>query len=64
MVPRVDKCKTFGTEKGNTAAKQTFPKLFVNSEQIPAVKKDESFEYLRRPIPKWKIATINTNFLN
>ena len=45
---RIDKCKTFGIEKGNTAAKQTFPKLFVNSEQIPAVKKNESFKYLRR----------------
>ena len=44
----VDKCKTFGIEKGNTAAKQTFPKLFVNSEQIPVVKKNESFKYLGR----------------
>ena len=48
MEIRVDKCKTIGIEKGNTAAKQTFPKLFVNSEQIPVVKKNESFKYLGR----------------
>ena len=48
MEIRVDKCKTFGVEKGNTATKQTFPKLFVNFEQIPVVKKNESYKYLGR----------------
>ena len=48
MEIRVDKCKIFGIEKGNTAAKQTFPKMFVNSEQIPAIKKNESSKYLER----------------
>jgi hypothetical protein len=37
MKIRVDKCKTFGIEKVNSAAKQTFPKVFVNIEPIPTV---------------------------
>ena len=39
MIIRVDKCHTFGMAKKETLSVQTHPKLFVNNEQIPALKK-------------------------
>ena len=49
MIIRVDKCHTFGMAKKETLSVQTHPKLFVNNEQIPALKKNnESFKYLGR----------------
>ena len=48
MKIRVDKCKTFGIEKVNSAAKQTFPKVFVNTEPIPTVDNGGNLKYLGR----------------
>ena len=48
MTIRVDKCYTFGMAKKETLSVQTHPKLFVNNEQIPALKNNESFKYLCR----------------
>ena len=48
MTLRVDKCKTFGIMKRNSAAKQYFPKIYVNHSLIPSVKQNESFCYLGR----------------
>ena len=35
-------------KKVNTLSKQFQPKLYINNEKIPPVKKDESFKYLGR----------------
>ena len=48
MIIRVDKCHTFGMKKVNTLSKQCQPKLYINNDQIPPVKNDESFKYLGR----------------
>ena len=48
MIIRVDKYHTFGMTKKETLSVQTHPKLFVNNEQIPALKNNESFTYLGR----------------
>ena len=48
MIIRVDKYHTFGMAKKETLSVQTHPKLFVNNEQIPALKKMKSFKYLGR----------------
>ena len=48
MIIRVDKCHTFGMAKKETLSVQTHPKLFVNNEQIPALKTNETFKYLGR----------------
>ena len=48
MKIRVDKCKTFGIAKVNSAAKQTFPKVFVNTEPIPTVDNGGNLKYLGR----------------
>ena len=48
MIIRVDKCHIFGMAKKETVRVQTHPKLFVNNEQIPALKSSESFNYLSR----------------
>ena len=48
MVIRVDKCATFGIKKFSTRSLQFQPKLLINSEVVPPVKKDESFKYLGR----------------
>ena len=48
MIIRVDKCHTFGMAKKETLSVQRHPKLFVNNEQIPALKNNESLKYLRR----------------
>ena len=44
MIIRVDKCHAFGMKKVNTLSKQFQPKLYINNEKIPPVKKDESFK--------------------
>ena len=38
MIIRVDKCHTFGMAKKETLSVQTHPELFVNNEQIVALK--------------------------
>ena len=48
MIIRVDKCHTFGMAKKETLSVKTYPKLFVNNEQIPTLKNNESFHYLGR----------------
>ena len=48
MIIRVDKCDAFGMAKKETLSVQTHPKLFANNEKIPALKNNESFEYLGR----------------
>ena len=48
MIIRVDKCHTFGMTKKETLSVETHPKLFVNNEQIPALKNNESFKHLGR----------------
>ena len=48
MVIRVDKCVTFGIKKFSSRSLQFQPKLLINSEVVPPVKKDESFKYLGR----------------
>ena len=48
MVIRVDKCVTFGIKKLSSRSLQFQPKLLINSEVVPPVKKDESFKYLGR----------------
>ena len=48
MIIRVDKCHAFGMKKVNTLSKQFQPKLYINNEQIPPVKKNDSFKYLGR----------------
>lgn len=45
---RVDKCKTFGIQKVNTATVQYSPKLFTNDAVIPPVEMNEGFTYLGR----------------
>ena len=46
MVIRVEKCVIFGIKKFSSRSLQFQPKLLINSEVIPPVKKDESFKYL------------------
>ena len=48
MKIRVDKCKTFSIEKVNSAAKQTLPKVFVNTKPIPTVDNEGNLKYLGR----------------
>ena len=48
MIIRVDKCHTFGMAKKETLSVQAHSKLFVNNEQLPALKKPKSFKYLGR----------------
>jgi hypothetical protein len=48
MKIRVDKCKTFGIDTVHSAAKQSFPNVFVNTEQIPVIGKGDAFKYLER----------------
>ena len=47
-VIRVDKCVTFGIKKLSSRSLQFQPKLSINSEVVPPVKKGESFRYLGR----------------
>mgnify|MGYP001794852232 FL=1 len=44
--PRVDKCHAFGIKKYATSAIQYQPYLLICNRQIPAIKQNESFEYL------------------
>ncbi len=44
----MDKCKTFGIAKVNSAAKQTFSNVFVNTEPIPTVDDGGNLKYLGR----------------
>ena len=46
MIIRVDKCKTFGIQKVNTATVQYSPKLVTNDAVIPPVGVNEGFTYL------------------
>ena len=39
MIIRADECHIFGMAKKETLSLQTHPKLFVNNEQIPGLKK-------------------------
>ena len=48
IIIRVDKCVTFGTNKGTTKSMQFQPKLIINSESGPPVMNDYSFRYLGR----------------
>ena len=48
FIIRVDKCHTFGMAKKETHSVRTHPKLFVNNEQITALKKNKSSKYLGR----------------
>ena len=48
MIIRVDRCHTFGMAKKEILSVQTHPNLFVNNEQILALKNSESFKYLGR----------------
>ena len=48
VVIRVDECATFGIKKFLSRSLQFQPRLLVNSEVFPPVKKDESFKYLGR----------------
>ena len=48
MIIRVDKCKTFGIQKVNTATVQYSPKLVTNDAVIPPVGMNEGFTYLGR----------------
>ena len=48
MIIRVDKCKTFGIQKVNTASVKYSPKLATNDAVIPPVRMNEGFTYLGR----------------
>ena len=48
MVIWLDKCATFGIKKFSSRSLQFEPKLFINSEVAPPVKKGELFIYLGR----------------
>ena len=45
---RVDKCITFGIRKHSTRSIQFQPKLLIDGDLVPAVKKGDSFRYLGR----------------
>ena len=44
----MDKCVTFIIKKFSSRSLQFQPKLFINSEVVPPVKKGDSFRYLGR----------------
>ena len=48
MVVRVDKCFTFGIKKFSSRSLPFQPKLFINSQVVPPVKKGELLIYLGR----------------
>ena len=45
-VGRVDQCCTFGIKKTSSKSLQYQPYLFINSQQLPPVKINDSFSYL------------------
>ena len=48
MAIRVDKCVTFRIKKFSSRSFQFQPKLFINSEVVPPIKKGKSLRYLGR----------------
>ena len=48
MVVRVDKCTTFGIKNFSICSMQFQPKLLINNETVPPVKKGASARYLGR----------------
>lgn len=59
MKIRVDKCKTFGMSKVNSASVQIYPKLYANQQMLPIVQHNESFT-VDISIMKWTTLIINT----
>ena len=48
MIIRVDKCSTFSIKKALTKSIQYLPKLIINNNLVPAIKREKSFCYLGR----------------
>ena len=59
MIIRLDKCHKFGIMKKNATSTQTKPKVYVNKEVIPLLKKDEN--YLQKYLNFLESATTNLN---
>ncbi len=45
MKIQVDKCKTFGMSKVNSASVEIYPKLYANQQMLPIVQHNKSFIY-------------------
>ena len=62
FIIRVDKCHTFGMAKKETHSVQTHPKLFVNNEQITALKKNKSYTLVDVLTLKWTMKNIKKSY--